>query len=134
MTWTHKFVCLADSAQDDVPGAADKHKLKCAGLEEKKIVFWLDGKYADIKDALLHAYPALEKGGGFELMRTAGPYSRQLMPIDAKFTMSVAVLSQLIDQARIYIQLIQADLQLQEEDADKEENVRLYKIPLFVFL
>ena len=74
MTWTHKFVCLADSAQDDVPGAADKHKLKCADLGEKKIVFRLDGKYADIKDALLHAYPALEKGGGFELMRTAGPY------------------------------------------------------------
>ena len=82
----------------------------------------------------MHAYPALEKGGGFELMRTAGPYSRQLMPINAKFTTSVAVLRQLIDQACIYIRLIQADLQLQEEDADKEENVRLYKIPLFVFL
>ena len=53
MTWTHKFVCLADSAQDDVPGAADKHKLKCADLGEKKIVLRLDGKYADIKDALV---------------------------------------------------------------------------------
>ena len=31
------YVCLADSAQDDVPGAADKHKLKCADLGEKKI-------------------------------------------------------------------------------------------------
>ena len=81
----------------------------------------------------MHAYPALEKGGGFELMRTAGPYSRQLMPINAKFTTSVAVLKQLIDQARIYIQPIQADLPLQEEDAENE-NVRLYKIPLFVFL
>ena len=133
MTWTHKFVCLPDSAQDDVPGAADKHKLKCADLGEKKIVFLLDGKYADIKDALLHAYPALEKGGGFELMRTAGPYSRQLVPIDAKFTTLVAVLKQFIDQARIYIRLIQADLPLQEEDADKGENVRLNKIFLCLY-
>lgn len=77
----------------------------------------------------MHAYPALEKGGGFELMRTAGPYSRQLTPIDAKFTMSVAVLKQFIDQARIYIRPIQADLPLQE-DADKEENVGLYKMSL----
>ena len=81
----------------------------------------------------LHAYPGLEKGGGFELMRTAGPYSRQLMPIDAKFTKSVAVLKQFIDQARIYIWPIQADLPLQE-DADKEENVGLYKIPLCLYL
>ena len=47
------YVCLADSVQDDVPGAADKHKLKCADLGEKKIVLRLDGKYADIKDALV---------------------------------------------------------------------------------
>ena len=40
------YVCLADSVQDDVPGAADK-------LGEKKIVLRLDGKYADIKDALV---------------------------------------------------------------------------------
>lgn len=45
------------------------------------------------------------------------------MPIDAKFTTSVAVLRQLIDHARIYIRPIQTDLPLQEEDADKEENV-----------
>ena len=77
----------------------------------------------------LHAYPGLEKGGGFELMRTAGPYSRQLMSIDAKFTASVAVLKQFIDQARIYIWPIQADLPLQE-DADKEENVGLYTSPM----
>ena len=66
-------------------------------------------------------------------MRTAGPYSRQLMPIDAKFITSVAVLKPIIDQARIYIRLIQADLPLQEEDADKEENVGLYKIPLCLY-
>ena len=57
MTWTHKFVCLADSAQEDVPVAADKHKFKCACLGEK-IVLRLDGKYVDIKEALLHAYQA----------------------------------------------------------------------------
>ena len=42
MTWTHKFVRLADSVQDDVPGAADKHKLKCADLEEKKNFDWME--------------------------------------------------------------------------------------------
>ena len=90
MTWTHKFVCLSDSSQEDIPVVSEKHKLKCAGLGERKIVFRLDGKYADIKETLLPAYPTLEKGGGFELMRTAGPYSKHLTPIDAKFTSSVA--------------------------------------------
>ena len=51
------------------------------------------------------------------------------MSIDAKFTASVAVLKQFIDQARIYIWPIQADLPLQE-DADKEENVGLYTSPM----
>jgi len=122
MTWTHKFVCLSDSSQEDIPVVSEKHKLKCAGLGERKIVFRLDGKYADIKETLLHAYPTLEKGGGFELMRTAGPYSKHLTPIDAKFTSSVASLKQFIDQARIYIRPIQADLPLEEEDNDNDKG------------
>ena len=36
LTWTHKFLCLADTKQDYVPSAMDKHKLKNAGLGEKK--------------------------------------------------------------------------------------------------
>ena len=126
MTWTHKFVCLSDCSHDEVPNVSDKFKLKCAGLGEKKIVFRLDGKYAELKETLFRAYPALEKGGGFELMRTAAPYSRHLMPISAQFTTSVSNLKQFIDQARIYIRPIQADLPLQEEDDNKEGNVGLH--------
>lgn len=55
-------------------------------------------------------------------MRTAGPYSKHLMPIDAKFTSSVASLKQFIDQARIYIRPIQADLPLEEEDNDNNKG------------
>ena len=52
MTWTHKFVCLSDCSHDEVPNVSDKFKLKCAGLGEKKIVFRLDGKYAELKETL----------------------------------------------------------------------------------
>ena len=34
LTWTHKFLCLADTKQDYVPSAVDKHKLKNAWLEK----------------------------------------------------------------------------------------------------
>ena len=63
-----------------------------------------------IKDIILQAFPLLKKAGGFELTRTEGPHSRALVPIDFKFLISVAKLKEFIDQARIYIRPLQADI------------------------
>ena len=35
ITWSHKFVCLADVTDVDVPSSQAKYILKCAGLGEK---------------------------------------------------------------------------------------------------
>ena len=82
VTWTHKFVCLASTTFDRVPSAQEKYVLKCAGLEEKKVVLRLDGSWDHIKEKLLEEFPALTNAGGFELLWTDGPYSRSLVTID----------------------------------------------------
>ena len=125
LTWTHKFVCLADMSSDLLPSSSEKYNLKCAGLGEKKIVFRLNGSYSHLKEELLQAFPALEKCGGFELTRTDGPYSRNLAPIDPKFLTSVAKLKEFIDQARIYIRPLQADVPLDAKSTSdvEEKNV-----------
>ena len=43
-------------------------------------------------------------------MRTNGPYSRQLMPIESKFLLSVSRLKTFVDQARVYVRPLQTDL------------------------
>ena len=63
-----------------------------------------------IKDIILQAFPLLKKAGGFELTRTEDPHSKALVPIDSKFLISVAKLKEFIDQARIYIRPLQADI------------------------
>ena len=47
-TWTHKFVCLAQTDFDHVPSPYEKFMLKCAGLGEKKVTLSLDGGWAYI--------------------------------------------------------------------------------------
>ena len=47
-TWTHKFVCLAQTDFDHVPSPNEKFMLKCAGLGEKKVTLSLDGGWAYI--------------------------------------------------------------------------------------
>ena len=110
LTWTHKFVCLGQTDTENIPNPQDKYTLKTAGLGEKKLVFKLNGNYAHIKEIILEAFPLLEKGGGFELSRTSGPYSRKLMPIDPSFLTSVSKLKEFVDQARVYIRPLQADI------------------------
>ncbi len=52
----------------------------------------------------------MDKAGGFELHRTDGPYSRELIPIEQKFLISIAKLKSFVEQARVYIRPIQADI------------------------
>ena len=110
MTWTHKFVCLGQTAVESVPNPQDKYTLKQADLGEKKLVFKLNGDYVHLKEVILQSFPLLVKAGGFELHRTDGPYSRALIPIEQKFFTSVAKLKSYVVQARVYIRPVQADI------------------------
>ena len=128
LTWTHKFVCLGETSCETVPTGHDKYTLKCADLGEKKLVFRLNGSYIHIKEIVLQAFPLLEKADGFKLTRTEGPYPRALVPIDSKFLISVAKLKEFVEQARIYIRPLQADIVNLDDGLNdaKDAKVRYY--------
>ena len=110
---------MRSTEADDLPSAAEKYKLKCNDLGEKKVVFKLNGNWSHIKETVIKAYPALEKAGGFELLRTDGPYSKRLATIDSKFLISVSALKEFVDQARVFVRPIQLNLPL---ECDKEDD------------
>ena len=87
-------------------------------------MFWLDGNWSHIKDLVVQAFLTLKEAGGLELMRTGGPYSRNLIVIDSKFFTSVAKLKEYVDQAKVYVLPLQIDIPVSdEEDAEMDETV-----------
>lgn len=97
--WTHEFICLADSHQEQVPSVSECHRLWSAGLGENTIVFHLDGGWCHIKDVLMETFPPLNSAGGMELLHTAGSYSKNLVVIETKYIISVLRLKECVDQA-----------------------------------
>ena len=73
-----------------------------------------------IKETLLAQFPTLIKAGGFELLRTNGPYSRSLVEIATQHLSGVSKLKQFVDQARIYIRPVQSDLPVDECSANDQ--------------
>ncbi len=71
---------------------------------------WCFGDFLHLQEKVFEAFPLLKNGGGFELMRTNGPYSRQLIAIESKFLLSVSRLKMFVDQARVYVRPLQTDL------------------------
>ena len=71
VAWRHKFVCLAYIHQTKIPSTdAEKEELYQAGLGEKEISFEsLDMSQADFRNILLHNFPPLNKGCGFQLLK-----------------------------------------------------------------
>ena len=74
-TWTHKFFCLADCAAESATSCIDKLKVQLAGLSPKKIVFGCKDNAEQVKEKLEQAYPKLDKGGGFEILRSGNSTS-----------------------------------------------------------
>ena len=70
-SWKHKFVCLNSTTADRVPTSqSEKLLLEEAGLGEKVVtVPDLDCDVESFHQVLLGAYPKLEQGGGYELLR-----------------------------------------------------------------
>ena len=70
-SWTHNFVCLANSNQTKPPTAGWERELFLeAGLGEKKISFSnIDCSPKEYRDKLCSVFPKLMEAGGFEFMR-----------------------------------------------------------------
>ena len=126
LTWTYKFLCPADTKQDYVPSSMDKYRLKNARLGEKKIVFRLSGTWNDIRDTIVQVFPPLEHAGGIELLRTSGPYSNSLVAIKSKHISSVTKLKEFVDQAKVYVRPLQADLPLSDDDTVENKVIHKY--------
>ena len=69
-TWTYEFFCLDDCAAESAPSRSEKFELQLAGLGRKNIVFGSRDNAVEVKGKLEQAYPKLDKGGGFEILRT----------------------------------------------------------------
>ena len=69
-TWTHEFFCLADCEAESTLSRSEKLELQLAGLGRKKIVFGCRDNAVKVKEKLEQAYPKLDKGGGFEILRS----------------------------------------------------------------
>ena len=84
-------------------------------------MFQLSGGWNHVKETLFQAYSALNNTGGFELLRTDGPYSRRLVTINTTFLAAVSKLKQFVDQARIYVRPLQANLVSDEVDSGSKQ-------------
>lgn len=113
-SWTHKFVCLANTDDDRVPTSLyAKESLTFAGLGEKKIVIPdVDCTTEEFHEVLISSFPQLRNAGGFELMRCL-PSSRDLEIIPSPICHSPRLLRSRISTARVYIRPIQNNLEME---------------------
>ena len=122
--WTAKFFCLANKDATHVPTTVSaKEVLVEAGLGEKKVeVSDVECTPQEFHEVLLSAFPRLENGGGFELLRCV-PNTRLLELISSSLAKSPKLLRQVIGNSRIYIRPIQKDLDITpiEEQATSDE-------------
>lgn len=93
--WKHKFFCLAFKDQSRVPTSdVDKEELYLANLGEKEIEFQsLDASADEFKEVLLKAFPRLQQGGGYQLLKCL-PNSRRLEVLSSVVYASPGALKQ----------------------------------------
>ena len=74
----HEFFCLADCAAESAPSCSEKLELHLASRGRKKIVFGSRDTCNAVKvyEKLEQAYPKLDKGDGFEILRSGAWFVR----------------------------------------------------------
>ena len=92
----------------------------------------MGGDWNHIRNSIIQAFPPLKDAGGIELLRTSGPYSKSLTVIESKFAHSVAKLKEYVEQAKVYVRPLQANIPLSDVDEDTEQKVRISNIPLTI--
>ena len=121
--WIHRFVCLPKTNHNRVPSAiVERNAIIQAGLWEKRITIPnIDCGAKEFNDIILEAFPKLNQGGGFELLRCCQS-SKSLETIPYQISHSPRLLKQSIGSAKIYIRPIQADLNLSPLSDDEDEE------------
>ena len=121
-TWTHTFVCLANTDDDTAPGSKYRASLQLAGLGGKRLSVDLYADTRELHDDILFNFPKLIDAGGYELLRssTAGP-SKELeiipQPGDGY---TVEYLKAVAHQAKVFIRPLQQNLELSSDRVDQQ--------------
>lgn len=110
--WTHSFVCLSSTQASTPPDSQERAQLQIAGLGEKKISLNTYADAREVYDELIHQFPKLSDGGGFELLRINDRGGAKILEViiapDAGY--DVLFLKAVVQQAKIYIRPLQKDL------------------------
>ena len=113
-TWTHEFFCLAKTCATRVPTRLEKINLQNCGLGRKKVVFKCNASSFDVQKVLEGVYPKLNKGGGFELLRSGHPCTSLVIISPPVSGYSVPFLrdSAGLGQTLAYIRPLQKDIDI----------------------
>jgi hypothetical protein len=124
-TWTKTFLYLAKKHQTTVPSAAEKIALTCGELGEQKIIFHKHGNSAHVHAKIMETFPALENGGGYDILRSSERRTKTLMEIPAPSSgYSGAYLRSVLGQAKGYLRPIQKSINLEEFGGACKVNTR----------
>jgi hypothetical protein len=134
--WKHKFVCLPYTDQTTIIiSDHEKDVLLKAGLGEKEVEFCdINIGAEEFKNLLYEAFPGLEHGGGFQLLRCT-PNSRILEVLSPSTLSSPMALKSRVRNSRTYIRPLQRNLDttaiLDLPEGPQEHCIKCYK--LFTF-
>jgi len=76
--WTHDFVCLASTIASKPPSSLETASLIRAGLGKMQLTLFEADDGSDVHAQILRAFPKLQDGGGYELMRVGESGQRSL--------------------------------------------------------
>ena len=119
--WTHDFVCLSKTTVTKPPTSMEAGELLRAGLGKKQLVILDGGDSSEVHTEILNAFPKLQEGGGYELLRVGdnGGQRTQLRlipPPSEGYT--VSYLKEVLRQAKVYVRPMQKDLPLEPVISD----------------
>ena len=124
-TWNHDFICLSSTSCTKVPSGIEMAQLIKGGLGRKQLMLFEYNGAADLHSEILHAFPILRDGGGYELLRVSGCGTRSALHVIPQPAQgyTVAYLKEVVRQAKVYIRPVQQDLQLIQETPAVSDSV-----------
>ena len=130
ITWTHTYVCLAECDVSVVPDSHYRATLKLAGLGEKRFAVDIHCTGQAFYDELLHQYPKLREGGGYELLRVPEGGGKDLEVIKVPESgYNAEYLRAVVHSAKIFLRLLQKALNLTPASSEVSTHVNIKWVP-----
>lgn len=127
-TWTHKFLCLAETDGVKAPTRQEKLLFQSAALGRKKLVFGSKDRAKKVQERLEITFPKLTEGGGFEILRS-GVTPRELVlvrpPPQIGYSVPFLRDSSGLGQALAYIRPVQKRLDMTPADTPPQVFIHL---------